>query len=233
MHVRSAKRLRNQTIIYLGKLQYPMRELVLTQDVPFRKVFLGKCRVFVLLTPPALLTTDMAKYEKTHKFSGLKLNPSLRKLMILTIDGSGFSGLSWERSKSFQWKDDAKKKSWKKTNNNILLLKMSHHMFTIVYHVLVFDKKKKRKKCVQTLIWYYSRQKFIASHPIAQWSGLSKLLQKEKLLFWYLFVCIYVEFSKFYGKVGVIFLILFHLIWKNYILYWDFDLKSWFADFFH
>ena len=161
----------------------------------FQKVFLGKCRVFVLLTPPALLTSDMANYEKTHKFSGLKLNPSLRKLKILTIDGSGFSGLSWERSKSFQWKDDAKKKVEKKTNNNnILLLKMSHHMFTIVYHVLVFDKKKKRKKCVQTLIWYYSRQKFIASHPIAQWSGLSKLLQKEKLLFWYLFVCIYVEF---------------------------------------
>ena len=130
-------------------------------------MFLGKCRVFVLLTPPALLTSDMANYEKTHKFSGLKLNPSLRKLKILTIDGSGFSGLSWERSKSFQWKDDAKKKSWKKNNNsNILVLKMSHHMFTIVYHVLVFDKKKKRKKCVQNPIWYYSRQKFIASHPI-------------------------------------------------------------------
>ena len=44
--------------------------------------------------------------------------------------------------------------------------------------------------------------------------------------------CIYVEFSKFYGKVGVIFLILFHLIWKNYILYWDFDLKSWIVEFF-
>ena len=37
MHVRSAKKLRNQTIIYLGKLQYPMWELVLTQDVPFWK----------------------------------------------------------------------------------------------------------------------------------------------------------------------------------------------------
>ena len=39
-------------------------------------------------------------------------------------------------------------------------------------------------------------------------------------------------FSKFYGKVGVISWILFHLIWKNYILYWDFDLKSWIVDFF-
>ena len=39
-------------------------------------------------------------------------------------------------------------------------------------------------------------------------------------------------FSKFYGKVGVIFWFLFHLIWKNYVLYWDFDLKSWIVDFF-
>ena len=39
-------------------------------------------------------------------------------------------------------------------------------------------------------------------------------------------------FSKFYGKVGVIFWFLFHLIWKNYVLYWDFDLKSWIGDFF-
>ena len=26
--------------------------------------------------------------------------------------------------------------------------------------------------------------------------------------------------------------LLFHLIWKNYILYWDFDFKSWIVDFF-
>ena len=26
--------------------------------------------------------------------------------------------------------------------------------------------------------------------------------------------------------------LLFHLIWKNYVLYWDFDLKSWIVDFF-
>ena len=39
-------------------------------------------------------------------------------------------------------------------------------------------------------------------------------------------------FSKFYGKVGVISWFLFHLIWKNYVLYWDFDLKSWIVDFF-
>ena len=39
-------------------------------------------------------------------------------------------------------------------------------------------------------------------------------------------------FSKFYGKVGVITWFLFHLIWKNYVLYWDFDLKSWIVDFF-
>ena len=31
---------------------------------------------------------------------------------------------------------------------------------------------------------------------------------------------------------GVIYWILFHLIWKNYVLYWDFDLKSWIVDFF-
>ena len=36
MHVRSEEKLRNQTIIYLGKLQYPIWELVLTQDVPFQ-----------------------------------------------------------------------------------------------------------------------------------------------------------------------------------------------------
>ena len=40
------------------------------------------------------------------------------------------------------------------------------------------------------------------------------------------------NFSKFYGKVGVISWFLFHLIWKNYVLYWDFDLKSWIVDFF-
>ena len=39
-------------------------------------------------------------------------------------------------------------------------------------------------------------------------------------------------FSRFYGKVGVIFWFLFHLIWKNYGLSWDFDLKSWIVDFF-
>ena len=39
-------------------------------------------------------------------------------------------------------------------------------------------------------------------------------------------------FSKFYRKVDVISWFLFHLIWKNYFLYWDFDLKSWIVDFF-
>ena len=39
-------------------------------------------------------------------------------------------------------------------------------------------------------------------------------------------------FSNFYGKVGVIFWLLFHLIWKNYVLNWDFDMKSWIVDFF-
>ena len=39
-------------------------------------------------------------------------------------------------------------------------------------------------------------------------------------------------FSKFYGKVGVISWLLFHLIWKDYVLYWDFDLKSWIVAFF-
>ena len=39
-------------------------------------------------------------------------------------------------------------------------------------------------------------------------------------------------FSKLYGKVGVIIWFLFHLIWKNYVLYWDLDLKSWIVDFF-
>ena len=41
-----------------------------------------------------------------------------------------------------------------------------------------------------------------------------------------------VVFSKFYGKVGVISWFLFHIIWKNYVLHWDFDLKSWIVDFF-
>ena len=40
------------------------------------------------------------------------------------------------------------------------------------------------------------------------------------------------NFSKIYGNVGVISWFLFHLIWKNYVLYWDFDLKSWIVDFF-
>ena len=39
-------------------------------------------------------------------------------------------------------------------------------------------------------------------------------------------------FSKFYGKVGVISWLLFHLIWRTYVLYWHFDLKSWIVDFF-
>ena len=38
-------------------------------------------------------------------------------------------------------------------------------------------------------------------------------------------------FSKFYGKVGVISWLLFHLIWKNYVLYWDFDSKCWIVAF--
>ena len=42
----------------------------------------------------------------------------------------------------------------------------------------------------------------------------------------------YVYFSKFYGKVGVISWLLFHLIWKNYVLYWNFDFKSWIVDFY-
>ena len=40
-------------------------------------------------------------------------------------------------------------------------------------------------------------------------------------------------FPKFYGKVDVISWLLFHHIWKNYVLYWDFDSKSWIMDFFH
>ena len=39
-------------------------------------------------------------------------------------------------------------------------------------------------------------------------------------------------FPKFYGKVGVISWLLFHLIWKNYILDWDFDSNSRIVDFF-
>ena len=43
----------------------------------------------------------------------------------------------------------------------------------------------------------------------------------------------YIDFSKFYGKVGAIsWSPLFYLICKNYVLYWDFDLKSWIVDFF-
>ena len=40
------------------------------------------------------------------------------------------------------------------------------------------------------------------------------------------------HFSKFYGKVGDISWSLFHLIRKNYVLYWEFDLKSWIVAFF-
>ena len=46
-------------------------------------------------------------------------------------------------------------------------------------------------------------------------------------------MCTYIYFfPKFYGKVGVISWLLFHLIWKNYVLNWDFDSKSWIVDFF-
>ena len=110
-------------------------------------MFLGKCRVFVLLTPPALLTSDMANYEKTHKFSGLKLNPSLRKLKILTIDGSGFSGLSWERSKSFQWKDDAKKKSWKKKQQHFGSKNVTSHVYYSISCTSIWQEEEKEKMC--------------------------------------------------------------------------------------
>ena len=39
--------------------------------------------------------------------------------------------------------------------------------------------------------------------------------------------------SKFYGKVGVISRLLFDLFLKNYILYWDFELKFWIVVFLH
>ena len=55
----------------------------------------------------------------------------------------------------------------------------------------------------------------------------------EQHLYWRLVELKELEvFSKFYGKVGVIFWFLFHLISKNYVLYWDFDFKSWIVDFF-
>ena len=41
-----------------------------------------------------------------------------------------------------------------------------------------------------------------------------------------------IYFSKFYGKVGVLSWLLFNFIWKNYVLNWDFDSKSWIVDFF-
>jgi len=42
-----------------------------------------------------------------------------------------------------------------------------------------------------------------------------------------------INFSKFYGKVGVIFWLLFHLIWKKSVLvHRYFDPKSWIVDFF-
>ena len=41
-------------------------------------------------------------------------------------------------------------------------------------------------------------------------------------------------FSKFYeNEVGVISWFLFHLIWKNYVLYWDFDFEKLNCGFFH
>ena len=40
-------------------------------------------------------------------------------------------------------------------------------------------------------------------------------------------------FSKFYGKGGAISWLLFHLIWKNYVLHRDFSSKSWIVDAFH
>ena len=45
--------------------------------------------------------------------------------------------------------------------------------------------------------------------------------------------CLKFFFSKFYGKLGIISCLLFHLIWKHYILYWDFDSKSLNCGFFH
>ena len=60
-------------------------------------------------------------------------------------------------------------------------------------------------------------------HEIFPWNWFH---EKKKFQICHIF------FSKFYGKVGVISWFLFHLIWQNYILYWDFDLKSWIVDFF-
>ena len=47
------------------------------------------------------------------------------------------------------------------------------------------------------------------------------LVKKLSRLGIYIGKYIYEIFSKFYGKVGVIFWWLYHLIWKNYILNWD------------
>ena len=79
----------------------------------------------------------------------------------------------------------------------------------------------------------------------AQWNVPAKHFKKicyiicYMLLLHYFFLTFYntnfnsgKNFSKFHGKVGVISWFLFHLIWKNYVLYWDFDLKSWIVDFF-
>ena len=72
------------------------------------------------------------------------------------------------------------------------------------------------------------------------WNTYMHIAQKSFSLFWFkklqqvifLFPGEKIIFSKFYGKVGVISWFLFHLIWKNYVLYWDFDLKGWIVDFF-
>ena len=62
-----------------------------------------------------------------------------------------------------------------------------------------------------------------------RWHYLSNYVVDKKVCNNILDVVVY-NFSKFYGKVGAISWFLFHLIWKNYVLYWDFYLKSWIMD---
>ena len=107
----------------------------------------------------------------------------------------------------FPWK-------WLKKTNSLSSLAVTMNPLSSLVVTITLCKK---------WMWFHE---FLKKHLTTLWDigncTLKNLLNTKMTMY----------FSKFYGKVGVISWFLFHLIWKNYVLYWDFDLKSWIVDFF-
>ena len=105
----------------------------------------------------------------------------------------------------FPWK-------WLKKTNSLSSLAVTMNPLSSLVVTITLCKK---------WMWFHE---FLKKHLTTLWDigncTLKNLLNTKMTMY----------FSKFYGKVGVISWFLFHLIWKNYVLYWDFDLKSWIVD---